>query len=325
MQNLARPFPDLGTVYYNLVTRAPATTTRSDKLEQPLRHDLSFLATYTYAHSLDDTTTPLGSDGDGGYRNVNLIGPSADYSNSPWDVRHRFTLTALRLPFGNGRRFLNHGGVVNQLVGGWANTLVFRGADRAAFHRIHQQLRRLMAANSFAPFWWAIHCQGGGSPNPTNPGVNALPKPRTPANWYNPCAFAIRQMAASSPTTRLRPSRAAARSGPLRFWVGRRNQAFGPGYNRIDMAIFKTFPILREPVAAVPRRHVQSAQHAVIMEQPNGSITGRMAARSQARAHCAPNAPMRDSSNWHEVHTFKAYHCGKPPPQPLFGCRSGSF
>jgi len=104
---------------------------------------LNLLATYTYSHSLDDAPTQLGSNGDGGFRNANLVGIGADYSNSPWDTRHRVTFNGTyELPFGQGKTYLNKGNALNYLAGGWSSTLVFRGADRPAIHRQRQQLSR---------------------------------------------------------------------------------------------------------------------------------------------------------------------------------------
>lgn len=53
---------------------------------------------------MDDASTTLGSTGEGGYRNLNLVPIIDDYANSPWDTRQRVTVNGLYdLPFGVGR------------------------------------------------------------------------------------------------------------------------------------------------------------------------------------------------------------------------------
>ena len=281
--NLVRPFPDLGTIYYNLYEGTGNYNSLQTKLERRFASHLSFLATYTYAHSLDDATTPLGSNGDGGYRNVNLIGLFGDYSNSPWDTRHRFTFNGTyELPFGNGRRFLNHGGVVNQLVGGWSDTVVFRAQTGQPF-TVYNNNSAVNGGNSRAilvgdPF------KGGGSANPTNPGVDCPAKVRTVANWYNPCAFANPpDGSVISGTEQVTGDQAISLLG------GRRNQAFGPGYERIDMSIFKSFPILREQALQF-RADAFNLLNTPSYGTPNGSIGSNGGQITSAR-NFQPNTP----------------------------------
>jgi hypothetical protein len=50
-------------------------------------HGLTFLATYTYSHALDENSSDLGM-----LRPQDSRNPGAEYGNSSFDVRHRFTL-----------------------------------------------------------------------------------------------------------------------------------------------------------------------------------------------------------------------------------------
>ena len=44
---------------------------------------------------------------------------ACEYGLSSFNVPHRFVTSILyNLPFGKGQKFLNHGGIVNQVVGG---------------------------------------------------------------------------------------------------------------------------------------------------------------------------------------------------------------
>src|SRR5262249_26351611 len=76
---------------------------------------LSFLSAYTYSHSIDNASQDTG----GGPQNARDL--RADRGNSDFDIRHRLVVSwSYELPFGRGRRFLNHlHGVAQQGIGGW--------------------------------------------------------------------------------------------------------------------------------------------------------------------------------------------------------------
>ena len=79
---------------------------------------LSFAAAYTYSKSLDNGAglTPF----------LNNTSPWSNYGPSNFDQTHVFTLTHnLRLPFGAGTPFLNHG-IVGKILGPWELDGVFR-------------------------------------------------------------------------------------------------------------------------------------------------------------------------------------------------------
>ena len=85
-------------------------------LRQNLSHGLSMLLSYTWSHSLDVST-----DSNGGGAPMNPYNWAGDYSNSNWDVRHRFVGSFLyNLPF-----FQSGTGLKRTLLGGWqANGII---------------------------------------------------------------------------------------------------------------------------------------------------------------------------------------------------------
>ena len=100
------------------------------KLEQRLSHGLSFLATYTLGHSLTDDSDAGGLETAVGDRNMALIPYTEEYANSPYDVRHRFTLNGnYQLPFGKDRAFLNQSRWEDEIVGGWSTSLDVCGSN----------------------------------------------------------------------------------------------------------------------------------------------------------------------------------------------------
>ena len=52
--------------------------------------------------------------------NAALIPPNKEYTQSGYDIRHRAVINVdYDLPFGVGRQFVNHPGVLDEIVGGW--------------------------------------------------------------------------------------------------------------------------------------------------------------------------------------------------------------
>ena len=241
--NNFRPFPGFGGTAYSQYSGSSNYNSLQAKLDRRFSNGASFLASYTYSHSLDNAPTPLGSTGDSGYRNALLTGIGADYSNSPFDVRHRFTInSSYQFPYGVGRRFGNHQGILNQVAGGWTTSLVFRAQTGEPFS-IGTSTPTVNGSGAHAvlirdPF------KAGGTPDPRRTDIagQACPtKVRTTLNWYNPCAF-INPPVASSIANGTKITGYPA----LAYLGAPRNTVYGPGYERIDGSLFKNFTIYRE-------------------------------------------------------------------------------
>jgi hypothetical protein len=86
-------------------------------LERRLTSGLSFQSRYTWSHAINDGS--VGGGESNGPENVNCL--ACDKGPSVFDIRHNFTADAVyELPFGTGKRFLNEGGVLDKIVGGWS-------------------------------------------------------------------------------------------------------------------------------------------------------------------------------------------------------------
>jgi hypothetical protein len=89
-----------------------------------MSNGLYFDANYTYANSKannqGDTPSSFASEVAYGYPVADRFNLASDYGNVEGTRQHRFLLTGIyQLPFGEGRKFLGHGGFLNELVGGW--------------------------------------------------------------------------------------------------------------------------------------------------------------------------------------------------------------
>ena len=238
------PFPAFGSVHGLTFGAESSYNSGQVKIERQFKNGLSFLGSYTLSHSLDDSREPLPDSFDGGNRNYNILGIAPDYGDSPFDVRQRFTFTGTyELPFGRGRRYLNaysgvEGGILNALVGGWSDTLVFLSQTGTPF-TVSSNTPTVNGAGAF-PYLIADPFKGGGSPPSSNTLSSCPTKVRTLTNWYNPCAFADPPAASTitAPVT--------GASNVLPYLGSPRSQIHGPGYERINMTLTKNFPTIRE-------------------------------------------------------------------------------
>jgi hypothetical protein len=99
---------DIGASTYNALMLAA---------ERRFTNGLSFQTRYTWSHSINDGS--VGGGESNGPENVNCL--PCDKGPSVFDIRQNFTASAVyQLPFGAGKSFLNEGGILNKIVGGWS-------------------------------------------------------------------------------------------------------------------------------------------------------------------------------------------------------------
>ncbi|MGA9670761.1 MAG: TonB-dependent receptor [Terracidiphilus sp.] len=267
----SRPLPDFGGSQYTAYVGSSNYNGLQTKLEKRLSKGYSLLATYTWSHTLDDAPTPLGTTGDMGYRQSNLVPIKMDYSNTGFDTRQRFTFNAFYdLPFGSGRQFLNHGGVVNGVLGGWSANATFVAQTGNPFSVTPTGMTPASGNSNVGAMKIADPFATGGtfqSPNPvlSDPakgGVICATKTRTRASWFNPCSFEnpwnpndwTNEPSHYIPTGPSDPHLGAASqpvyvtslTSALGYLGGKRDTVLGPGYERVNMSVFKDFKVYRE-------------------------------------------------------------------------------
>lgn len=269
-----RPFPAFGGSQFNAYEGVGSYNSFQVTAEKHESAGLYFLAAYTYGHALDDTATPL----DGGsniYRSPLVLPIGTEYTNSDWDVRHRFTFTGdYQLPFGKGRRFLNHGGVVNELAGGWSTDLVFFALTGNPF-TVGPNNSGANGANARRAILKGDPFASGGSPDPSNTGTTCAAKTRNITNWFNPCAFANPLPGNLIPNTQTATNPVGTPiTNPalvLPFVGTARNQVYGPGYERINMSLFKNFDTFEGEYLQF-RADIFNVFNTPAFGQPNGGI-----------------------------------------------------
>jgi hypothetical protein len=266
----SRPLPHFGGSSYTAYSGMSTYNSLQTKMEKRLSNGYSLLATYTWSHALDDAPTPLGTSGDWGYRQSNLIPIKMDYSNTGFDTRHRFTLTTYyELPFGTGRRFLNQNKIADLFIGGWSANATFVAQSGNPFTVGTSDINTpnngsARSIHNKDPF------ASGGNWQRTNPATaasleaaGACPtKVRNRTNWYNPCSFQNpwntndttnelehyipKNAADATATGATMPVYVTDTADAIGYLGAKRDTVVGPGYERVNMSIFKNFKVYRE-------------------------------------------------------------------------------
>src|SRR5262249_9291767 len=145
---------------------------------------LSFLSAYTWAHAIDNVPLQQSGNGEGPlpqdprYR-------SLDRGNSLFDIRHRFTQTAIyELPFGRGKHFQLDRGWSNAMFGNWQTNFILIAQGGLPFSPV--------LANSVANTGTSSRPNVVGDFSLPNPGINqwfntALNTPGAP--WATPAQY----------------------------------------------------------------------------------------------------------------------------------------
>ncbi|MEO7499955.1 MAG: hypothetical protein ABIX11_10220, partial [Casimicrobiaceae bacterium] len=123
-----RPFPQYGPINNRLESEGQSFyNALKVELQRRFTRGIQFGASYTFAKQITDAAEDLY----GGTALTGVLQNPGDRrsirSISPGDVKHSFVVNYLaELPFGKGRRFLNHGGLIDRLVGGFQVSAIQR-------------------------------------------------------------------------------------------------------------------------------------------------------------------------------------------------------
>ncbi len=198
-----------------------------------------FLASYSWAHSIDDTTNAFGG-ADNGPSPQDRRNRAAESGNSGFDLRHRFVLsTNYTLPVGKGQRFDFQNGVANNVLGGWKMNLIFTAQTGLPFTPV-----------------LATSVSNAGGSRPDRLGEGTIDNP-TREKWFD-TSFNTAGAAWGVPAT-------------FTFGNSARNILFGPGRVNFDYSLFKD-------VALTERWNLQfraeffNLMNTPQFDLPNGSI-----------------------------------------------------
>ena len=147
--------------------------------------------------------------------------PAANYGPSIFDIRQMFKGDVVyQLPFGKGKQFLNQGGVLDALLGGWQASGIFVLQSGLPFNPVWGGANLsgsapngnlYLAGFSAAESWYPNVV---GNWHVSNPNIQ---------QWFNPAAF--------------------AQPAPYTFGDMGRNSLYGPGEKSLDFSMGKSFRI----------------------------------------------------------------------------------
>jgi hypothetical protein len=206
-----RPWPDFNTMLYDTFDAISNYNSLQVKVTKRLSKGFQALVSYTFSKALDEN----GGNSDFVSAPQNDNNQRADYSLSDINIKQRLVLSPVwQLPFGQGQPFLNGGGLVNSLVGGWELSAIITLQDGFPFSVLSDQ--DFSNTGAFAPMPDRI-CNGAG--------------PQTVAEWFNVNCFSTDALAQ------------ALANGTPRFGNARRNILIGPGTKQWDVSVIKRNPI----------------------------------------------------------------------------------
>ena len=214
---------------------------------------LSFSFNYVWSHFLDDLDSSGWGSRAGQNDYQNAFNPSANYSNSNFDVRNAFKGYAVyQLPFGRGKRYLSNNAFLDEAVGGWqlSTTVVLQTGQ--PFSIYGDQANYSLAGATFANW---------------NPGVSPGAG-RTISNWVNARAFT-------------KPADGT--------WGNvRRNSVYGPGINTFNLSAAKSFAVPWEGVSIQFRADAQNVFNHPSYGNPGGLNLGGAAGVGQPYTSTTP-------------------------------------
>ena len=180
------PYPEYAGIQYLRAEGVGNYNGLGMKLSQRFGSNLTTLFSYTWSKSLDDGSAIRGVAND--FAPQDMRCRSCEYGLASFNVPHRFVTSILyNLPFGKGQKFLNHGGIVNQVVGGWQVSTITTLQSGLPIDTTSWD----SAGTSFNPNSNRLNCV---APNQVldNPTANAYLNPaafsNTVAGQYGTCA-----------------------------------------------------------------------------------------------------------------------------------------
>ena len=171
---------------------------------------LQFIANFTYSHTLD-MGTGSGYGGPGALSSLwqNGYDPQSSYGNSLLDVPYTFNGDVIyELPVGQGKLFLDQGGILNSVLGGWVTS---------ALWQIHSGI-------PFTPYVGTANLDGSlaGTWFPNKVGSGKVSDPSL-HEWFNPQDFQVPAVGT--------------------FGNSGRNILFGPAWRQLDLSLAKQWAI----------------------------------------------------------------------------------
>lgn len=155
-------YPQTTSIYAQSTIASSNYNALQLSVRHALHYGMEYDVNYTYSKSMDQGSSPERCSGgtlcSSGNYIVNAFDPSQQYAPSDFDVRHNITANyTAPLPFGRSMPFLNSGGFLERIFGGFSLTEWFTTAAASLSARPRtatggRTLRYRAASSRLAPF-----------------------------------------------------------------------------------------------------------------------------------------------------------------------------
>jgi hypothetical protein len=210
------PFPFFGWIVYRDPSGNANYNAFTSKLERRYSNGFTLIAAYTWSHAIDNVAEALTTAG--GQELQDNYDMRRNRAKSVFDARHVTAVSAIYdLPFGKGRNWLNVGGPLDWILGGWQVGGIFSQASGRPFTAtVSTDISNTGTSNPT-----------GGTANQNHPDRlrdgNLPSGERSITRWFDVSAFAIPQL--------------------YTYGNAGRNILRGPGIRSLDLKLGKNFQI----------------------------------------------------------------------------------
>jgi outer membrane receptor protein involved in Fe transport len=224
------------------------------QVKKSFSHGLNFMSSYTYGKALDTGTMSGWGNGPAPQNSYNIRG---DYGRSVSDIRSLWNgMAAYQLPIGKGKAFVNRGGIVDSVVGGWAISTLWQ---------VH-------SGTPFTPGWgggYNNYSLYTGSIRPDRNGKcgKGVSTNRSVTRWFDTSIY--------DPNTN--PSGCWSSPAAGTFGSGGRDILDGPGYTNVNASGSKQWslpnlPHVSESASLQFRVDADNVFNHVELQNPNANI-----------------------------------------------------
>ncbi len=205
---LQEPYPQYTSLYGNLYDGVSNYDAFELTVKRSFSNGLLFTANYTWSKAMDmETVSNLYGGNSGLIQNTYNL--TANYGLGDLDMPNIFNFEAVyQLPVGSGKRFVNRGGILNGVIGGWQISSVLQVHSGSPFT---PTMGTANLSGSLGNDWYPNRIANGTVPNPSI------------SDWFNTAAFA---------------EPAAYTFGNSGYDV-----LFGPSYKDLDLSLSKSFSV----------------------------------------------------------------------------------
>jgi len=239
----AIPYPNFNNISWSTNNAISNYDSLQAQITKRMTSGVSFNFNYVWSHFLDDQDSSGWGSRAGPQQYQNAYSPSANYGASNFDVRNAFKgYVVYELPFEKGKMLLNHGVLLNDIVGGWqiSGTTVLSTGN--PFMVISNQ---------------STNANGSGGPYPNPNGKSWRVSGHNYKTWYDPTAF--------------------TRPADGTYGTLRRNSLYGPGINQFNLSAHKQIDLLEawgHTFAMQLRMDTTNTFNHPSFGAPNGTLAG---------------------------------------------------